>query len=294
MTGFRFNLRVLATASSIGAIMLSGASSQALEPASLSAEQVAQQVDQEIEKLLTEADVSPAPVIGDEDFLRRVSLDITGVPPSAAEVTLFSLNPSENKRSQLIDRLLEEQGFAQNWSRYWRDVIFSRATDTRTSRFQRVFEAWMTEQLSENQPWDEIVTEMITATGDVSENGATALLMVHGGDPTEIAAETSRIFLGIQIQCANCHDHPTDQWKREDFHQLAAFFPRVRFRTVREDNRRSFAIESVQVPPPGRRGARGNQGDIFQDRDRFFQLMDRNRDGKIVARELEGSPLKRI
>ncbi|HSG70105.1 MAG TPA: DUF1549 domain-containing protein, partial [Planctomycetaceae bacterium] len=212
----------------MGAVFLFGSTGSAQQP--LSAQQVAEQVDREIEQALAEANVQPAPVIGDEDFLRRISLDLTGIPPSASEVTLFSLNPDSSKRTDLIRRLLDEREFAQNWSRYWRDVIFSRATDMRTVRFQRVFETWMTQQLSENRSWDKIVTDLVTATGDVSENGATALLMAHGGDAAEIAAETSRIFLGIQIQCANCHDHPTDQWKREDFHQLAAFFPRVQFR----------------------------------------------------------------
>lgn len=292
MFGFRLSQKMFPIASSMGAIFLFCSTGSAQQP--LSAQQVAEQVDREIEQALADANVQPAPVIGDEDFLRRISLDLTGVPPSASEVTLFSLNPDSSKRTDLIRRLLDEREFAQNWSRYWRDVIFSRATDMRTVRFQRVFETWMTQQLSENRSWDKIVTDLATATGDVSENGATALLMAHGGDAAEIAAETSRIFLGIQIQCANCHDHPTDQWKREDFHQLAAFFPRVQFRQVRDGDRRSFEIASLQVPPPGRRGPQRDPRSLFEDRDRFFQQLDRNRDGKVVARELDGSPLQRV
>jgi hypothetical protein len=102
-----------------------------------------------------------------------------------------------------------------------------RATEQRSRLSQGAFETWMAAQLKDKASWDKIVTSLLTATGDVRENGETALMFAHGGQPDEIAAETSRIFLGIQIQCANCHDHPTDKWKRKDFHELAAFFPRV-------------------------------------------------------------------
>jgi hypothetical protein len=96
--------------------------------------------------------------------------------------------------------------------------------------------------LNENRPWNQITTEFVTAHGDVREVGSTAIMMAQDGLTEEIAAEVSRIFLGVQIQCAQCHDHPYDRWKREQFHELAAFFPRVAVRPVRDLTKRSFEV----------------------------------------------------
>ncbi|MBD3672992.1 MAG: DUF1549 domain-containing protein [Planctomycetaceae bacterium] len=251
--------------------------------------EVARELDRLANDHLQELNAQPASLTSDEDFLRRVSLDLTGVPPSAGEVTLFTFNPSSQKRSELVDQLLDSEAYAANWSRYWRDVIFSRATDERTRRFQPVFENWLQERLADNQSWDEIVTQILTATGDVSEEGSTALIMVHGGDPAEIAAEASRIFLGIQIQCANCHDHPTDQWKRQDFHELAAYFTRVQFRQQADGDRRTFVVNSLTE-----RSNRGRPQDLIQNAERLVRLMDRNGDGKLSKEETANNPFERL
>ena len=96
--------------------------------------------------------------------------------------------------------------------------------------------------INEGRGWDEIASDFITATGSINENGATAIFMAQGGRTEEIAAEVSRVFLGIQIQCAQCHDHPWDDWKREQFHELAAFFPRVGARQIRGSKPPEFEV----------------------------------------------------
>ncbi|MEX2317470.1 MAG: DUF1549 domain-containing protein [Pirellulales bacterium] len=192
--------------------------------------EVAVEVDRLILAELEKTGTKPAPLTNDEDFLRRVTFDLAGTLPSPAQVTMFGLDPDPDKRAKLIDRLLESDDYAQNWARYWREVIYSRATDQRARLNQDAFEKWMTAQLEQNIGWDKITTDLLTATGDVRETGETALVFAHGGQAQEIAAEASRIFLGIQIQCANCHDHPTDKWTRRQFHELAAFFPRIQVR----------------------------------------------------------------
>jgi hypothetical protein len=254
-----------------------------------SAEEVAAILDVFAEGHLEAMGAEAAPIVNDETFLRRVSLDLTGAPPTPEEITLFVLDPSDDKRPKLVESLLASEEYSANWARYWRDVIFSRATDQRTRRYQPVFEKWLEEQLAENKSWNSIVTEMLTATGDVSEDGSTALIMVHSGDPAEIAAEASRIFLGIQIQCANCHDHPTDQWKRADFHQLAAYFTRVRFRAVRDEDKRTFVVDSYQA---GRR--RGSPRDLINNAERLVRMFDRDRDGGISKTEVADSPFSRV
>ena len=91
------------------------------------------------------------------------------------------------------------------------------------------------------------------------EEGATALIMAQMGNPEDTTAEISRIFMGIQIQCAQCHDHPTDRWKREQFHELAAFFPRIAVRPLKQGEQRSFEIVSVDRERPGQRARRQAQ-----------------------------------
>ena len=252
-----------------------------------SVKKVAVELDRMIEQELNQTKTPLAPLSTDEDFLRRITLDLTGTIPSPREVTLFGLDSDPQKRVKLIEKLIASEEYAKNWSRYWRDVIFSRVTEARSRIGLPTFEDWMTKQLQENKPWDEIATSIITATGDVRQEGATGLIFAQGGEASAVASEVSRIFLGIQIQCADCHDHPSDKWKREDFHQLAAFFPRIRVRPVQMDKGRSFEVVSFD----NSRGARGN---IFQSNPRaLFFRFDRNKDGKISKAEVKGSQLER-
>src|SRR5262249_4587198 len=151
---------------------------------------------------------------------RRVTLDLTGKLPLPADISEFVANADSQKRARLIDQLLESEEYAEHWARYWRDVLSARITDPRGKQLSRPFELWMTEQLRKNTGWDQIARAMLTAEGpctidDDGEHGALFFLASHRGADAanEQAAETARVFLGIQIQCAQCHDHPNDQWK---------------------------------------------------------------------------------
>jgi len=200
----------------------------------------------EIDRLLNDkhkADKkTPAPLVGDEQFLRRVSLDLTGKLPSPAQVEAFIKDADPNKRSRVIDRLLDSDDFARTWARYWRDVIVARATNQMVIvRIPRAvaLETWFFEQFKKNRSWAEITRDLITADGSLelrepNKNGAVSFLLCHGGPDAAVerAAETSRVFLGIQIQCAQCHNHPSDIWKREQFHAFAAFYGRTRERPM--------------------------------------------------------------
>lgn len=168
------------------------------------------------------------PQIDDQRFLRRVSLDIVGRIPTPEQVTAFALDPAPDKRARLVATLLNEDRFGENWGRYWRDVIMYRKTEERQQFLIGLpLDSYLSESFNQNKPWSQIATELITAKGGANSNGACGLIVAQQGQPEEIVGEVSRIFLGVQIQCAQCHDHPTDRWKREQFHQLAAFFPRV-------------------------------------------------------------------
>jgi hypothetical protein len=257
---------------------------------------VASAVDKMILQNLTESGTQPAPRTSDEDFLRRIHFDLAGTIPSAKEATLFGLEPDPQKREKLIDRLLQSEDYAHNWAEYWRDVIFLRATDMRARAVQGVFEKWMSDQIRENRGWDKIVTALITASGPVYEHGETALIFAHAGQAEEVAAETSRIFLGIQIQCANCHDHPTDKWKRQQFHQLASFFPRVTVRRMKgSTDPREFEVASYDEPAANGKGkGKGAKGGNFLEHpERIFARFDRNHDGKLTRAEVKNTPFEK-
>ena len=212
-------------------------------------QQTAARVDQLLAAETAAAETSDPPAVADDElFLRRLSLDLTGRLPTPGEVTAFTLDPAADKRRAAIDRLLADPRYGRNWGRYWRDAIMYRRSDERALISQLPLEQHLTQQLNDNTPWNEVATGFITALGDVREDGSTGLIMAQQGSPEDTVAEISRLFLGIQIQCAQCHDHKTDRWTREQFHQLAAFFPRVAVRPNRTSTKRTFLVVADDQP----------------------------------------------
>lgn len=260
-------------------IALSVAIAVSIAAAPPTPDEMATRVDGLVEKSLAEQGVTPQPICSDEDFLRRVSLDLAAQLPSSSEVTRFGLSPASTKRAEVVDRLAASPDTAARFARYWTEAIYSRATNARAVASRASFEQWMTEQLADGRPWDEVVTDIITATGDVRENGATGLIFAHDGDAAEVASEVSRLFTGIQMSCANCHDHPSDQWKRTDFHELAAYFPRVRVRSELQQRPPVFRVEAQDIDRGGP-----------EERLAMLFRLDFNRDGKLTAREVSVAP----
>ena len=144
----------------------------------------------EVDRLLLSAaekqHVTPASLVTDEDFLRRVSLDLGGVVPTAQEVTMFCLDPARDKRTKMIEKLLGSEGYGEIWAAYWAEVIFSRATEQRARTVITTFESWMHQELEQNRAWDQIATTLLTANGKTREEGQTALMFAHFGDPAEV------------------------------------------------------------------------------------------------------------
>ncbi len=182
-------------------------------------------IDASLDKTLATAKVTLANGTSDVEFVRRIYLDTTGKLPTPDQTVKFCSSTDKKKRARLIDELIKGEAFAQNWARYWRDVIAYRAPNTNPNQVgYDFFETWLTDQFQKNTPWDQVAANLITATGPFDENGAAAFALAETSAPVELAGEVSRVFMGVQIQCAQCHDHPNDPWKREQFHELAAFF----------------------------------------------------------------------
>jgi hypothetical protein len=252
---------------------------------------VADGVDRIISEALKAEKVETTALVSDEEFLRRVSLDLTGTVPSPDELTLFTLDPGPSKRSSRISSLLASEDYPETWGRYWRDVIAYRSQDQRFGIVREQLRRWIRDQLREDRGWDKIAVDLLTATGDINTNGQTGLVLAQMGEANELAAETSRLFLGIQLQCAQCHDHPYDRWKREEFHQLAAFFPRLRIRRKEgtEGGQRQFEIVATDSSARSfqrQQAAQGNFSKRYGDPSTWVERYDRNSDGTVSMREV--------
>lgn len=202
------------------------------------APRLAQQIDLLVAQARQRAEVQAAPRSTDAEFMRRVYLDLTGKIPPVAEVRQFLADTTPDKREQLIDRLLASPGFVVHFTSLWRDILLPEALSEPLARQQvPEFEAWLRAQLQNDVSYDELVRTIIgapfdarsQATGQSASTEPTprAFYLVKQLKPESLAASTSRAFLGVRIECAQCHDHPFDSWKQEQFWQFAAFFANI-------------------------------------------------------------------
>jgi Protein of unknown function (DUF1549)/Protein of unknown function (DUF1553) len=187
---------------------------------------VARRVDAALASALTKS--ATPPLADDETFLRRVTLDLTGKLPPADEIRAFVASNDPDKRGKAIDRLLASEAYAVNWGRYWRDVLTYYTPASGNYLRWELWDRWWVDQVRRNRPWGEITRALVTAEGINDECAPVNFLTAHYGNPIELAATTSRVFLGVQLQCAQCHDAKTEPWRREQFHQFVAFFGRAR------------------------------------------------------------------
>lgn len=188
----------------------------------LTSEELDQLIDREAH--LTET----TDTVDDETFLRRITIDVIGRIPTEQERKDFLADTNPAKRSLLIDRLLESPEFGTNWGAYWSDVFSYRIPQPELTFLDyQIFQDWMAQQMNEGVGWDEITYRILTATGKVGNNPPAFFVGFHQASTSRLAGETTRIFLGTQIQCAECHDHPFVDIPQERFHQMAAFFVRT-------------------------------------------------------------------
>jgi hypothetical protein len=203
---------------------------------------VAAQIDKHAHARLAAKGLAAAPISDDAEFLRRVYLDITGILPPAEKVADFLASQDPGKRARLIDELLESPRYGWHFGDLWCDRIAVKDTPI----YRDPFIDWVAESLNQGRGWDEVVHEMLTAEGKFGlltrssrlrpedPSGLLMVLNTEAGNPPKpnpalLAAESSRLFLGVQIQCAECHDHPfSETWKQTDFWGLAAFFGQFR------------------------------------------------------------------
>lgn len=193
-------------------------------------------VDRLVAATWASAGVAPAPRSDDPEFLRRVTLDVAGRIPTLDEVEAFLADPRPDKRVALVERLLNSAEHAEAWGDVYLDLFVGRQFRKRGVAKRLDPRAYFVDAFRENRPFDRMAVEMLTFTGQLTPSGPGAFLASHlkGGGPEAAAAVTARLFLGLQIQCAQCHDHPYDpRYKQDDFYGLVAYFAGTKNRQQR-------------------------------------------------------------
>lgn len=183
-----------------------------------------QRIDFLVNEKLKEQKLKPNTPIDDAAFVRRAYLGIIGRIPTIEEAEAFHGEKYENKRERLIEQLLDSDGYVSHGYNFWADVLrINAALGTGASQAEYAYQLWLKEALKENKPYDQMVRELVSARGHVWENGATGYYQRDRGMPLDNMSNTIRIFLGVRMECAQCHNHPFDKWTQMDYYKMAAF-----------------------------------------------------------------------
>ena len=203
----------------------------------LDANELARRIDESIAAKWTETGATPAPLADDAEFLRRVSLDVAGRIPLASETRAFLEDRDPDKRRKLVEALLEGPAYANHMTNLWRDLLLPEASGNfQLQFFTADFDVWLRGRFAKNTPYDQMVREVLTVSVENGRNifnpqrgrqmkpSPFAYLAAKDGKAENLAGSASRLFMGLRIECAQCHNHPFAKWKREEFWGLAAFF----------------------------------------------------------------------
>jgi len=179
-------------------------------------------IDRAVYARLKDLGLSPSELCSDSEFIRRASLDAVGMLPTPDEVRAFLADPRPDKRARLVDELLARPAYADYWATKWGDLL---RPNTQRVGVKPVYllDQWIRQSLRENKPYDQFVREILTASGSTHENGPLVLFRDRRL-PEDLATYVGQIFLGVRMECAKCHHHPSEKWSQGDFYQLAAFF----------------------------------------------------------------------
>lgn len=254
-------------------------------------------VDTLVNAKLRKLRIAPSALSDDATFLRRAYLDLVGMLPSSATVRAFVADPAPGKRAALIDGLIARPEFTGVWTMKWAEMLQIRSADQQvqmsTKSAQQYYE-WLEDQMERHVPADEMVRTLLTATGPSFERPEANYYKVER-DTLKLAENTAQAFMGLRIQCAQCHNHPFDRWSMNDYYGFAAFFAQIG-RKSGEDPRETIVTNSgsggVKHPVGGRdvapRFLGGVQPEIPKGGDRRRVLADwlTSADNPYFARNL--------
>ena len=172
--------------------------------------------------------ILPSDLCSDEEFIRRVYLDLTGLPPKSLQLKLFLADPtdSKTKREEVIDDLIGSPEFVQHWTNKWADMLMV------NSKFlggegAKIYREWIRKEVETNTPYDTFVRKILTASGSNKENPPASYFKIHR-DPDLLMENTTHLFLATRFNCNKCHDHPFERWTQNQYYEIAAYFSRVK------------------------------------------------------------------
>lgn len=233
-------------------------------------------IDELILAKLEELNIPPSPPCSDSEFLRRLSLDLLGVLPTADEAEAFLASNDPDKRTHLVDRLLVRPEFVDYWTYRWSDLLLVSGDRLRPDAV-KAYSAWIREQVEKNTPWDQIARGVILAKGSTITNGAANFYALHQ-DPLDMSETVSTAFLGMSINCARCHDHPLEKWTNDEYYGMASLFARVRGKGWGGDFRAGDGNRTIFL---------ADRGEVIQPRTGEPQL-PKPLDGEAIAFDAEG------
>ncbi len=202
-------------------------------------------IDVEILKKLKEEKVNPSAKSTDSEFHRRAYLDIIGRIPTSDETKAFLENTVANKREKLIDDLLANDGFGKHMADIWQALLLPKISDNRRVNSEPLV-VWLEKHFNANTGWDQVTKELLTSTGSQDENGSITYF-VSNNSVDKITDSVTKLFLGVQLQCAQCHDHPFVEWKQKDYWGVAAFFMKVQAAPPRNKDMSSPTVTEGKV-----------------------------------------------
>lgn len=237
--------------------LLLGQAARAEPPADPSRDvrELANKIDQHLARGWKEAGVKPAPPATDAEFLRRVYLDLAGRIPSVSEARTFLNDTRPDRRARLVDQLLDGSSYVRHFTNVYRAMLIPEANNNFLVRFQQTgFEAWLKRRVAKNVGYDDLARDLITSP--LGQEGLAAFALGASGQPSplafyaakeyraeNLAAGTARVFLGISVECAQCHNHPFADWKREQFWGFAAFYSGINSQRVQD-----FLLPAAEEP----------------------------------------------
>lgn len=185
-------------------------------------------VDTMVNEKLRNLRMLPSELCNDETFLRRSHIDIIGLLPSSEEIAKFTADADPKKREKKVDELLGRKEFVDIWAMKWSELLHIRTDNVNQGSYKATFSYynWLRDRLEQNVPMNEIARQLLSASGSNLENPAANYYQLEQ-DPLKLAEDTAQAFFGIRIQCAQCHNHPFDQWTMDDYRGFVAFFTQV-------------------------------------------------------------------
>ncbi len=183
-------------------------------------------IDKLVGAKLNRLRILPSELCSDEEFLRRVTIDITGSLPNAEQYELFTADADPQKRAKLIDVLLERKEFAEIWAMKWAELLMVKSSNQVSYKAMFLYSNLLTHEIANGVPLDQMVRELLSANGGTFKNPATNFYQIER-NTLKTAENVAQVFMGIRTQCAQCHNHPFDRWTMDDYYSFAAFFSQI-------------------------------------------------------------------